>query len=57
MNQLTASNELTLGAVVANQSRNIKFMLNEGTTNRVSKDNGVYVIKNKKGAILSCSYL
>ena len=53
LNQLTASNELTLGAVVANQSRNIKFMLNEGTTNRVSKDNGVYVIKNKKGQYLA----
>ena len=53
LNQLTASNELTLGAVVAGQSRNIKFTLGAGTTNRVSKDNGVYVVKNKKGQYLA----
>lgn len=45
VNKLTTANELTLG----NAPANIKFILGEGTTNRTSKDNGVYVIKNKKG--------
>ena len=49
LNQLTSANELTLGAAPAN----IKFTLGEGTTNRVSKDNGVYVIKNKAGQYLA----
>ena len=53
LNQLTTANELTLAAVPTGVSRNIKFTLGEGTTNRTSKDNGVYVIKNKKGQYLA----
>ena len=49
LNRLTSIYELTLGDADAN----IKFTLGEGTTNRVSKANGVYVIKNKKGQYLS----
>ena len=49
VNKLTTANELTLG----NAPANIKFILGEGTTNRTSKDNGVYVIKNKKGQYLA----
>ena len=49
VNKLTTANELTLGAAPAN----IKFTLGEGTTNRVSKDNGVYVIKNKNNQYLA----
>ena len=49
LNKLTTANELTLGEVPAN----IKFVLDEGTTNRISKDNGVYVIKNTKGQYLA----
>ena len=51
LNRLTSISEITLGA--ANNAANIKFILGEGTTNRVSKDNGVYVIKNKAGQYLA----
>ncbi len=51
MNKLTSSNEITI--LKTKGPANIKFKLGEGTTNRVSKDNGVYVIKNEKGQYLA----
>lgn len=49
LNKLTASNEITLGISPAN----VRFFLGEGTTNRTSENNGVYVIKNDKDQYLA----
>ncbi|WP_337813685.1 DUF6383 domain-containing protein [Parabacteroides johnsonii] len=55
LNKLTSISEITLGD--ANMSTpkpaNIRFTLGEGTTNRKSINNGVYVIKNTKGQYLA----
>jgi len=55
LNKLTSINEITLGEanMATSKPANIKFTLGEGTTNRVSKDNGVYVIKNKNNQYLA----
>ena len=50
-NKLTNTTELTV--LATNGSANIKFILGEGTTNRTSVANNVYVIRNSKGQYLA----
>ncbi len=50
-NRLTSTTELTVLTTAG--PANIKFMLGEGTTNRTSVDNDVYVITNEKGQYLA----
>ena len=53
INQLTASNEVTLFDIPAGQGANVRFWLGDGTTNRTSKPNWVYTITNDKGQYLA----
>ena len=55
LNKLTSISEITLGEANMSTSKpaNIRFTLGEGTTNRKSINNGVYVIKNTKGQYLA----
>lgn len=55
LNKLTSISEITLGDADMSTPKpaNIRFTLGEGTTNRKSINNGVYVIKNTKGQYLA----
>lgn len=51
LNKLTSTSEITVLADAG--PANVRFFLGEGTTNRTSENNGVYVIKNDKDQYLA----
>ena len=51
LNKLTSTSEITVLADAG--PVNVRFFLGEGTTNRTSENNGVYVIKNDKDQYLA----